>query len=29
MLKKCSILTTYALKNNGKFANRNLEKLCP
>ena len=28
-LTKCNILKTFALKNNGKFADHNLEKLCP
>ena len=28
-LTKCNILNTFVLKNNGKFADHNLEKLCP
>ena len=28
-LTKCYILNIFALKNNGKFAEHNLEKLCP
>ena len=28
-LTKCNILSTFALKNHGKFTGHNLEKLCP
>ena len=28
-LTKCNILKTFAFKNIGKFADHNLEKLCP